>query len=448
MNKTLIKLIAAGLSLTLAVTVAVMATYAWFTLSTSPEVGGATVIIGGSNTIMLAPNISASVSVEGSELPMLVNYPGAFSDTLLFSAENGYDLSDVGGLAPVSTADGVNWIIPIYDAGEESRYLLDTSLSYANQTALDMSQKQAQGNYVFLDFWVYSPVADYRLRVSAGDEGEGSYLIGLPMPEEYDTDADGVYDSYQLVEGSVSAAASARVGFLTNLNNCSDQDLMAYENSADFHKGITRLKGSLYEQGTNLAQLVDSYENLFTIYEPNGTLHNGVQAANDTYQITRPLNERGDPTDIQGILTVQDTNTWKLDQDGNQILQQAFTGMAELTEFRASTIQELASQFYSQGQISSYANSGDFFSRTDNLYTHANAGVIDSEWMAEQRTAQIAEHLAGATSDVYIVDLEKNVPQRIRMFIWLEAEDVDCGFDAQETSFALRIELAGGSDVD
>ena len=165
MDKALIKLIAAGLSLTLAATVAIMSTYAWFTLSTSPEVGGATVVIGGSNTIMLAPNISTTIYAEEAGQNVSVNYPGAFSDTLVFNSQNGYDLSEIGGLAPVSTADGVNWIIPIYNTGKGDNYVLDTTLSYANQTPLQMSQKQEQGNYVYLDFWVYSPVADWKWKI-------------------------------------------------------------------------------------------------------------------------------------------------------------------------------------------------------------------------------------------------------------------------------------------
>ena len=52
---------------------------------------------------------------------------------------------------------------------------------------------------------------------------------------------------------------------------------------------------------------------------------------------------------------------------------------------------------------------------------------------------------AGATSDVMIVELEKNVPQRIRMFIWLEGQDPDCIGFADSVPFAIGLELAGGN---
>ena len=48
--------------------------------------------------------------------------------------------------------------------------------------------------------------------------------------------------------------------------------------------------------------------------------------------------------------------------------------------------------------------------------------------------------------EYYIVKLEKNVPQRIRMFVWLEGQDVDCALSAFADSLALGLELAGGSD--
>jgi len=40
--------------------------------------------------------------------------------------------------------------------------------------------------------------------------------------------------------------------------------------------------------------------------------------------------------------------------------------------------------------------------------------------------------------------LEKNIPQRIRMFIWLEGQDPDCIGFADSVPFAIGLELAGG----
>ena len=51
--------------------------------------------------------------------------------------------------------------------------------------------------------------------------------------------------------------------------------------------------------------------------------------------------------------------------------------------------------------------------------------------------------LSGATEDVVLVHLEKNVPQRIRMFVWIEGQDADCIKNLSNVSFALGLELAG-----
>ena len=68
MDKMLIKLIAAGLSLVLAVTVAVTSSYAWLTLSDNPAANGIYIAIGGGNTILLAPDLTHEIEVEGQNV--------------------------------------------------------------------------------------------------------------------------------------------------------------------------------------------------------------------------------------------------------------------------------------------------------------------------------------------------------------------------------------------
>ena len=52
---------------------------------------------------------------------------------------------------------------------------------------------------------------------------------------------------------------------------------------------------------------------------------------------------------------------------------------------------------------------------------------------------------AGATDDVIIVDLQKDVPQRIRMFVWVEGQDVDCTNVLADAGLMINLELAGSS---
>ena len=106
MNKTLTKLIMAALALVLAVSVAVMATYAWTILSQNPGAEGIQINIGGGNTILIAPDITQTV--DGS----VYHYPGTFSEKLNFSQLDSYRyLQSLGGLSPVSTANGLDWFL-------------------------------------------------------------------------------------------------------------------------------------------------------------------------------------------------------------------------------------------------------------------------------------------------------------------------------------------------
>ena len=52
---------------------------------------------------------------------------------------------------------------------------------------------------------------------------------------------------------------------------------------------------------------------------------------------------------------------------------------------------------------------------------------------------------SGATEDVYITKLEKNVPQRIRMYVWIEGQDIDCIDSTQVGRLAISLELAASN---
>ena len=86
-----------------------------------------------------------------------------------------------------------------------------------------------------------------------------------------------------------------------------------------------------------------------------------------------------------------------------------------------------------------YVERASFFQNTAALYSYcSHNGSANAEDLDHLR-------LAGATEDVYIAKLEKNIPQRIRMFVWIEGQDVDCINAATTGSFALSVELAGSN---
>lgn len=446
------KLIAALLALVLSVTVVVVSSYAWLIQSTAPQIEGMYVSVGGGNTILLAPDLSVE---EGDRI---YHFPGEFSNRLNFSQYDSYNyLQQLGGLTPVSTVDGVNWYLPSYYNEKDALvkygtvadgqirpvkdFVLDDRLVHANLNR-DQQELIEEGSYIYLDFWVVSPGADYRLHISTGEETSGSFAIGLPEIVTEDRNGDGKDDGYALLEsGGNAAAASVRMGFLANDEPVTDLSMFYYQRSEQFAARYTQLRGVYSEK--YLAS--SDREHRFLIYEPNGTLHTDADLQG-SYVITKPLakSEKGaEAVDVSANLTVQGQNTWLLAADATATrLQQAFATATVNETFNSKELQKIRSNFYKnylQQQLASYVDDAEFYTQTGNLYALAKRGVVSKTTLAESAL------MAGATEDVYIVDLKKDIPQRIRMFIWLEGQDVDCTNDAASSGIAINIELAGSS---
>lgn len=431
MKKIYMKLAASAFSIMISLTMVVGATFAWLVLSQSPVVNGISMSISGGRTIMLAPDMMQTVKdADGKEI--LIHYPGKFESTLNFSEYESYDyLKELAGLSPVSTADGLYWLLPSYDEAtgmlnSYEQFIVDDSLEYANLT------ENVDGNYIYLDFWVVSPGTEYDLRISTDvKKSIGSYLMELPGVEEAEN------GSLQLAETEGLVEAAARVGFLVNTDTLETETMNAYTESEQYDDRYSSLLGNYQKKGEKPAG-----EYRFTIYEPNGTKHPSTNLNDGDYIITNPLryNPYGNSIteeSVEDLVTVQDANSWKELGDGSQfeqIFKAAIANKGELTP------EEAASVFYKeylQGQVGAYVNSGKFFQRTDALYAAAEAGIVSKETNPVMR--------AGATDDVVITTLQANIPQRIRMYVWLEGQDPDCVNEGSVTisGFCLNLELSG-----
>ena len=451
MSKIQIKLITVALALVLSVSVVVASSYAWLVLSANPVATGIQVAIGGGNTILVAPDVTV-VGEDGT----VFHYPGAFSDSMNFATQSAYSyLNEIGNLNPVSTVNGIDWILPAYYSGADpevqqgsipsgtlkdiTEFYVDSELAHANLSA-DQKDAIHEGHYVYLDFWVASPGGDYKLRVSTGvnEPDGGSFVIDLQEPEQTGT-------GYTLKNTEGSAASTVRIGFLANDLILTDNSMALYANSAAYDERFNCLKGMYLEPNTGT---IYSDANRFTIYEPNGDYHPSGAALDGTYVETKPLAYvQGQILEqrTKGNLTVQKKSTWKVAEIGSETtaIEQRFqTGLFAGTWNDLDT-EEMADAFYSkylQGQISPYVQTGAFVQNTGNLYTN----------LSYYRDAVPAEELEketrGATDDVYIIELERNVPQRIRLFIWIEGQDVDCVDSVSSSRFAVNIELASGDE--
>ena len=445
MNKLLAKLIASILALTVAATLVAMSSYAWLTISNTPEINGIQINIGGSNTLMIAPDQIVQ-NADGS----ISHYPGVFGSDLSFGSHNTYSyLNSLAGLLPVSTADGINWVVPdFYDEtdvevqngtaqpgqlkGQES-FIVDNTLFSANLTP-EQQSNSTTGNYIYLDFWVVAPAEDFTLRISTGNDqdGSGSFVISRMEPVE------GENGVWTLVAADDAAAASVRIGFLVNQAWADSADVENYKDSRGYDDRFTRLLGLYQEPGEPAVT-----ESVFTIYEPNGNLH-PQNPEDSSYYITQPLGVVDGvtaPTDISR-LSVQMANRWKTANNGTStLLEQEFTAAFYGKDMSDMSAEELVTKFYKkrlQGLYAPYIDRGGFVKNTNNLYASAVDGVVASD-------APELHALTGATDDAVIAVLPKNVPQRIRMFIWLEGQDVDCVGQKTASNLIVNLELAGSN---
>ena len=427
-KKAYIKIACTAAALLCAMAMIVMSSYAWLTASTSPVAEGIQVAVGGGSTILLAPDL---VNNEG------VHYPGAFGATLRLD-----DLLDAdahSGLTPVSTADGLNWYLPVYyteddpevragtakagDLKPYDQFLCDERLTYANLPVDD--ERAAKGSYLYADFWVVSPGSRYELRVSTSNDasGAGSYVVDLPQVVETE-------DDFAMQTPEYPASESLRVGFLVNQNAAANSAAAYAANGGD--QRYTTLMGGYQEKGKPTSPLY-SY-NTFHIYEPNGSSHSTLGETG--YIATYPLG-RND-TSVTGIpvgswLSVQMASRWE------NVVNDVFKASVQQAGDTATAADVQARLYKNLAGRSDYVNKGQFIQNTDKLY----ANLKEDHTVLQATLEQMAK--AGANESNSIVTLERNVPQRIRMFIWLEGQDVDCVSGASVSGFAMRIELAGST---
>ena len=418
------KLFSAVMLMLVSITMIVCTSFAWLTLSDSPALSGIKITIGVDTSIKIAQNINEVV--DGIE----VNYPSKFVSTATLETPDAL-------LSPVSTADGINWFIPIYDEkGQiiegESIFLLDDTSMYHNSK---------DGGYISLDFWLVSPLDECYVRICSGTDNEtGTYVVQLPESIKSFTNDSG----YVLNDNYATLSSSARVGFLVNDEDItSNEDIIAYANSRNYEKVYRSLKG-VYN---------DTSSKDFAIFEPNGLIHpneghaviytddgfNSVMLRNGEYWITNPIgiDDEGiiGPVDIRDRLIVQTESGWAKAEDGSLIINemyQAYLYLSDdpsLEDFYENTIHNSFVQYVYAGNL--IKNSWELY-----MGSNLNYATKDEVFMMSKTNAVVPNE---------IVKLEKNVPQRVRMFVWIEGQDVDCNASLADEVIAIRLELAGST---
>lgn len=423
------KLTSAVILMVVSLSLMVTVSLAWFTLSTAPAVESIKLVIGGDNTIKIASNVQETI--DG----VTVNYPGFFDKVTSLNVEQG------ALLAPVSTADGVNWFVLNEEMNSSKKemtslddFVLDNQYTYANSK---------DGGYIYVDFWIQSSLDNCILRLTSGDatgEEVGSYVVQLPSSVKNKKNTTG----YSLKDSFKTLSSSVRVGFLVNSDTVNDNAVMtSYMNSTAYDENYKSLKG-VYNSNSD-------YE--FTIYEPNGLSHSNegqsvilthkglefISCGDGEYHITNPIGLNADGEKelmtIADRLIVQTENRWK-QNDESLMIDDLYQGY--LMSSSHPSLDDFYKNFLHDTYLP-YVSSGHIFEDTWNLYIAGdNANVKSQEVLSELDFSNVNQASQ-------IVRLKKNVPQRIRMFVWIEGQDIDCNYFAADKTIALRLELAGSS---
>ncbi|NCB52312.1 MAG: hypothetical protein EOM54_10575 [Clostridia bacterium] len=391
MNKHAAALFTSGMILLLAVIMLTGASVAWFIISTKPEISGM--------QVQLYTNQALLVSDSRN---------GEYVQTL----DIGASFCRYVELRPVSTVDGVNWFLPAYEAAgplkDPSEFILDDTLSHSNilncardGTPLEGAALMAareQGYYVWTEFWLKTE--------------EELCHVGLSVPgsselDQWETEQ-GTYGTYALANYELDgqslalfdtqAQAALRVGFLVGMNT-SAQKFVIYEPNADQRSSPGKPESTSAETSERYVVGFDKSNNNYS----------------EGYYIpTQPIGKNeagvGQVTNINNAnLIIQQKSAWDTQALQETLLNGSHPGSNEV---------DLMGRFVT--------NTAELMNGLDEDTNMALIGINTS-----------------IASEPVIVSLTKDNPQKIRMFIWLEGQDVDCWNDVAAGSFVINLEFAG-----
>ena len=456
------KIIATLVILIIAIVMLVTASVAWFSISTNPEITGMQVGIHAPDRLLL--------SVDNEN----------WTENIDISEQFKY----YAPLKPVSTVDGLHWFLPRYNEDGSlkpvNEFELDDNLTYANvmlystpdageepvkYTGKELFEKMNQGYYVYGDFYLKT------------EEDETEVRLSYPNPFAYENtdilDTDGTYllPSYELDNKtntlkniSYNAERSARIGLLIN----PDYTAPDFKNNPSY--GLN---------GSN-----EYKKNTYVIYEPNADLRtkNEKPATDPDNTTERYIIDY----DFSGSDNFTDNNYYetlpiKKNSDGSfaqvrinsvptTILVPQMHSQWNLNKLKESV------DSYLDGESSSWWSSKDVvypfgaFLNAQSLYNGRSAGgnsypalvpktqFIKSDGtelpglgtgdplnLGEQNGIYPYQSEPAYADSQVLIKLKKDEPVMIRMFVYIEGQDIDCWNDIAAGGFVVNIELGGYS---
>ena len=295
MRKSLTKLAMAACGMGASLALLTGAGFAWYSISTSPEIRGITI----------------GISKTGKEFPFEISMDygekGGDAEAATWTTTLNLSQTDLvknyNTLRPISTYDGKHWYLPLYSAtGAVKSFVQAEESIYANH--------EKESNYFsYVDLWIRTedPDASYTVRLSnpadmnkleRGETHYGTFVLGQPWKKETD----------QRPYGD-DALTCLRIGF----------QFMSGD-------GIDRSGESLTQ--TNDSQRYGEEEETFFIYEPNadkrassitpfitsGGAQGGLKYSTDVgYIRNKSESETEDPTALVTVKNYKDNYLSKMD---------------------------------------------------------------------------------------------------------------------------------------
>ena len=523
-NRT--KLYMTMICLVVALIVLALGSFAWYTLSTNPEIKGMNFHVSAQQAIQ--------VSTNGTD----------FSNSEDLSEK----VKDFAPLAPSSTVDGLNWFVCKYDVdgnvietdsqaggGKKFQYLrypkggneakASEDTSGAGNASGSSSSTGADGQvysyYIYTDIYLRTQEEETRVYLSLPnnsssysdkqDETEkkhyGSYVMSYKSTEAGDANADGTasqsdesgtggnasgnQESVTLMEGG--SETSARVGFLVlgeadaqgnyktpeqtdtwiDPNSTSDTPFFIYEPNADrrseLDKSADEYNSDIYVAGfaaktfyDNATQGSISYQRATGYYFPtypvkvdNDTITKTLSAkinelsnkSTDEYnKWARSINMDGTGDgDISVFpasrLLVQKSSTWKTSNSTNATSSDGTTGDDAASNGGTATVTGKNFDSTMLGTMGSFVNTATLY---DKLKLPTSL-IVGTNSRNDNYTGHITNDLSATDlcSSVSLTTLKKDKPQKIRLYFWLEGQDVDCWNDIADTDFLVNLEFVG-----
>ncbi len=505
MSGTQKKLVATACFLLVSVVVLVSASMAWFTISTNPEITGMTVTLN-TDLALLVSDSEDGFYDDSLYIKDVFDYlvglrPVSTADGVNWFFPT-YEVDGTWLDALCEIEDFFHWPETEQQVGGDETYgnvvgvetnddgsvYYDESGNATWLTGKTLSNVEAEAGYAYFDVWLMTEEEEVDVRLSVPsriqnnqadwefDEGiYGSYVLANYQIETTTETVDGEESTTATALLEPAAQTAIRVGFMTF--EYTDE----VEATDDEGNPVTDGDGNLLTEETwaETGEIAD-----FVIYEPNADQRSSewdvkpnegeteedeptysdeiseyikeyaVRADGANYQAGQYIPTQyiaWDADDAAPYLTTLDGDSLIIQKQSawdDEALQDAITAQASALS-DGDWLQDLFSlssflDAYNNDDFgySNYVSTlGLFIADYDELVDDANEQTATDETALGVYRMDDTQN-ESTTGEAIIVTLYKDQPQRVRIYIWLEGQDVDCWNDISASSFVVNLELA------